>query len=615
MVERYSSIPPHPVLDPEEQRDHLIMDNNSNNNAPGTSLQHQQQGQQEQQQAHQPSQQQQQRKTNQKTPLRPLPPVYKIQLHLRKGEPLERRRLTHGLPDPEPYEHVQGQDSYIILRERISAHVARHPDLVWPEDGVPYIKPAESVPQKYYQQMTGENFENQMAKAWRQEAKRLPDEGLIVLNVFVYLKEREPKEPGAPGRPPSREAAAAGGAATAGAAASATGRAPGAPPGPRARLRLTDGTAATAAGSGPGAGTEVGAVRPRPLNIPGGTAPVPRPGPPLRGAGLLPPRPPGPPGTGRPGRPPLPPHLRRRPPPPGSHAAGGVGPGGGPGPIRRGPGRPPGRPPFRPPPGMQGPRVRPSAVDQGIRNRIFTPGEAVVAAINSPVITAAASSSSSSTSTLTTAAAALAGPSTSFSTSSSSSSAIPANIPPNPTLVSVPLPPLATRTQAPRAASTSARQQQQHRLSAIPQIHPPPSPPPAAPAVDQDHEMEDVGNNDHNDIDDLMQDDFDQPGLEELSPQRTYNIRSPPSPSPPPAATASSSAESSSSSIHTYSMRPHPLGPQPQYHAQTALEEQATAGGGGGGDDGDFKTINVKINGLVVPIMFDIKSLREAIFS
>ncbi|KAF9151314.1 hypothetical protein BG015_006836 [Linnemannia schmuckeri] len=621
MVERYSSIPAHPVLDPEEQHNHLTMDNyNNNNNAPDTSLQHQQQGQQgqqqqqQQQQAHQPPQQQ--RKTNQKTSLRPLPPVYKIQLHLRKGEPLERRRLTHGLPDPEPYDHVQGQDSYIILRERIAARVARHSDLFWPEDGTPYIKPAESVPQKYYQQMTEENFEDQMAKAWRQEAKRLPDEGLIVLNVFVYLKECEPKEPGAPGRPPGRGTAAAGGAATAGAAASATGHAPGAPRGPRTRLRLTDGTAATAAG--PGAGTEVGAVRPRPLNIPGGTAPVPRPGPPPGGAGLLPPRPPGAPGTGRPGRPPLPPHLRRRPPPPGSHAAGGVGPGGGPGPIRRGPGRPPGRPLFRPPPpGMQGPRVRPSAVDQAIRNKVPTPGEAVVAAINSPIVTSAASPSSLSTSTLTiaAAAAALSGVSTSFSTSSSSSSAIPANIPLNPNLVSVPLPPLATRTQAPRAASASARQQHQHRLSAIPQIHPPPSPPAAAPAVDQDHEMEDVGNNNHNDIDDLMQDDFDQPGLEELPPQRTYTIHAPPSPSPPPAATSSSSAASSSSSVHTYSVRPHPLGLQPQHQAQTAQAGQAAAAAGGGGNDGDFKTINVKINGLVVPIMFDIKSLREAIFS
>ncbi|KAG0074804.1 hypothetical protein BGZ90_010449 [Linnemannia elongata] len=570
------------------------MDNNSDNNknnAPGTSLQHQQQGQQQllQQPQPQPQPQNQRKTNNQKTSLRPLPTTYKIQLHLRKGEPLERRRLTHGLPDPDPYPHIRGQDSYIILRERIYARVARHPDLFWPEDGIPYIKPAESVPQKYYQQMTEDNFEEQMAKAWRMEAKRLGDEDLIVLNVFVYLKEREPKEPGPPGRPPGRVAAAVATAATtaasgsgaiAGGSSSTTVRPPGAPRGPRMRPRLADGTA----GPRLNAGTEVagtsGTVRPRPLMIPGGT--VPGPG---TGMGLLPPRPPRP-GAGRPGRPPLPPHLRRRPPPPGSHAAGEVGPGGGPGPIRRGPGRPPGRPPFRPPPpGMQGPRVRPTAVDRAVRNRILTPGEAVVAAINSSVVPAAASSSSPSASTPVTGTVGTvaAGSSASSSASSSAPSAIPAIIPPNPTLVSVALPSSVTRTQAPRAASAYARQQH-HRLTAIPQINPPPPPP--AP-IDQDHDMEDIDNKDNN-FDDLMQDEFDQPGLEELPPQRTYDIHAPHSTSPPSAVAASTSSSASSSSA---------------------------AGQAGDEDDGDFKLINIKINGLVVPIMFDIKSLREAIFS
>lgn len=194
MVKRYSSIPPHPFLDNRDddqqaqQDDQLNMVNNNNNNAPGTSLQHQQQGQQQQQQQllqHvQPQPQAQHKTNNPKTPLRPLPTTNKIQLHLRKGEPFERRRFTHGLPDPEPYPHIRTQDSYIILRERISARVARHPDLYWPENGIPYIKPAESVSQKYYQKMTEENFEEQMAKAWRMEAKRLGDEGLIVLNVL-----------------------------------------------------------------------------------------------------------------------------------------------------------------------------------------------------------------------------------------------------------------------------------------------------------------------------------------------------------------------------------------------------------------------------------------------
>ncbi|KAF9128439.1 hypothetical protein BGX30_014334 [Mortierella sp. GBA39] len=258
---------------------------------------------------------------------------------------------------------------------------------------------------------------------------------------------------------------------------------------------------------------------------------------------------------------------------------------------------------------MQGPRARPATVDQAIRNRILTPGEAVVAAINSPVITAPASSSPPSASTPVTGTvasiAAVAGPSPSSSpASASSASAIPANIPPNPTLVPAALPPSATRTQAPRAASAFARQQH-HRLTAIPHIHPPPAP------IDQDHDMEDVNNSD-NSFDNLMQDEFDQPGLEELPPQRTYEFYAPSSPSPPPAiaTSTSSSAASSSASIHTYSTRPHTLGPQPQHLAQTAQSGQA-----GGGDDGDFKLINVKINGLVVPIMFDVKSLREAIFS
>ncbi|KAG0287284.1 hypothetical protein BGZ96_008788 [Linnemannia gamsii] len=595
-MELYSSIPAHPFLDNDhpEQQDRRIMDNN-NNNTPGTSLQHQQQGQQGQQGQQDQQQQQQQlapprKANNQKTPLRPLPAIYKIQLHLRRGEPLERRRLTHGLPDPEPYDHVQGQDSFIILRERISARVARHPELFWPEDGTPYIKPAESVPQKYYQKMMADNYEDQMAKAWRQEAKRLPDESLIVLNIFVYLKDLDPKEPGVPGRPPGRPAsstAAAGGGATA-------------PRTPRPRPpRPVEGPAG---GFRNATEAEVG-FRPRPMMIPGAAAP---------GRGAPNPTHPRPPG--RPGRPPLPPHLRRPPPPPGSHAAGG------PGPIRRGPGRPPGRPPFRPPPpGMQGLRVRPSAVDQAIRNRILTSGEAVVAAINSPVVTAAASSSSSSTTT-----AAVVGSSTSSSSeSSSSSSAILATIP---TLVSVALPPpssVATRTQAPRAASA------RHRLSAIPQTQPSSPPPapstssPTTPAVDQDHDMEDVSNND-NHFDDLMQDDFSQ-GLGELPPQQTYDIHAPPSPSPPPlpATPASSSSAASGSGIHTYSIQPHPLGPQPQHrtHGHTAQARrrvqagQAGRGGGGVDEDEDFKMINVKINGLVVPMLFEIKSLREAIFS
>jgi hypothetical protein len=134
--------------------------------------------------------------------------------------------------------------------------------------------------------------------------------------------------------------------------------------------------------------------------------------------------------------------------------------------------------------------------------------------------------------------------------------------------------------------------------------------------------MEDVSNND-NHFDDLMQDDFDQ-GLGELPPQRTYDIHAPPSPSTPPAGSASLPSAASGSGIHTYSNQPHPLGPQPQHqtHAQTAQAgrrvQPGQAGGGGAGvvgEDEDFKMINVKINGLVVPMLFEIKSLREAIFS
>lgn len=123
--------------------------------------------------------------------------------------------------------------------------------------------------------------------------------------------------------------------------------------------------------------------------------------------------------------------------------------------------------------------------------------------------------------------------------------------------------------------------------------------------------MEDVDNNGNN-FDDLMKDESDQFGSEALPPQRTHNIHAPPSPLPPPtvAASTSSSAASLSSSIHTYTTRPHPVGPQLQQQAETAQAGQA-----GGGDDGEFKLINIKINGLIVPIMFDVKSLWEAIFS
>ncbi|KAG0276124.1 hypothetical protein BGZ95_007984 [Linnemannia exigua] len=508
----------------------------------------------EHQEHEQQQQQRQQRRSKidgRKRPLLPLPSIYKIQLHLRKGEPLERRRLTSGLPDPEPYDHIQGQDSFVILMKRIAARVARFPELFWPEDGSPYIKPAESVPQKYYQMLTPDNYEAHMAKAWRMEAKRLQDQSLIVLNLFVYLKDRDvPQDVAvaaeavpAPMRGGKKPAVAVTGAAPL--------LVPAALPSPGAAV-------ARAPGRPPHSKTPPGHVSPyRPMR---------HPSPHLHGA--------------------------RRPPPPGH----------GP-PIRRPmPGvRPPG------PPGMDSRRVRGSPADQAIRSRVLTPDEAVVAAINSSVVSGAH---------LTSPVEGSSNSSSSISTTTGATSITPIL---SPTLdTTTPPSPTATRTQAPRAASASAR----HRLSAIPNTHLPP--PPLHPALatssasavppiidqDQDHDMHDDNDND-NQFDDLMQDDFD------------HGMQDPTTPPPTNSSSSASVSPSSSSmpSIHTYSTQSQPLGSPHSSHAHLSPSDtqqqqqqqqpaQATAA-----DEGDFRTVYFKMGGVVVPMLVDVKSLRAAIFS
>ncbi|KAK3835556.1 MAG: hypothetical protein J3R72DRAFT_451498 [Linnemannia gamsii] len=584
-----SSIPPLPFLPPHDS-DPLIMDD-VNDDHQQQDLHDQSQAQQDLQvqpeqpeqpeQQERPEQQEQQEQSEQseqedqpeqqpkqkrakidgrKRPLLPLPPLYKIQLHLRKGEPLERRRLTSGLPDPEPYDHIQGQDSFAILLGRIAARVAQFPELFWPEDGSPYIKPAESVPQKYYQLLTPDNYEAHMAKAWRMEAKRLQDQSVIVLNLFVYLKDRNP--------PPDAAVAAAV-------------------------------TTVKRRGRKPAAAVKEAPAVDSPVATLVSMQAAPPPGAAVAGAPGRPPHSRPPPEHGSPYRPirPPPPHLHgpRRPPPPGH------------GP----PGRRP-RPGVRPP-GMDGRKVRGSPADQATHS-ILTPDEAVVAAINSSVVSEAP---------LTSSAAGSSNSSSSLSTMTGATSMTPI-LSPIPGSIT-PLSPTATRTQAPRAASA------RHRLSAIPNTHlpPPPSPPPVTSSVsvdppiidqDQDRDMHDDNDND-NHFDDLMQDDFDHGIQDSLPPTQTYSIH--PTTPPPTSSSSPASVSPSSSavpSIHTYSTQPHHLGlPQPQAHSShshlppsdTQQQQLAQAAV----NEGDFRTVNFKINGVVVPMLVDVMSLRAAIFS
>lgn len=122
-----------------------------------------------------------------------LPDALKVRLHIRKGQPLTRCRVTKELPDTKTWEHRLGpdlQDSYGVFLERIRQHIQNTPSIDWPRDSVPYLQPTHSTPQKSYQRLDENSFDASIKKAWRAEAKRLNNPSQVFINIFVYVADR-----------------------------------------------------------------------------------------------------------------------------------------------------------------------------------------------------------------------------------------------------------------------------------------------------------------------------------------------------------------------------------------------------------------------------------------
>ncbi|KAF9191294.1 hypothetical protein BGZ51_007472 [Haplosporangium sp. Z 767] len=116
-----------------------------------------------------------------------LPPTIQIKLHVRKGQPQVRGRLSKDLPKPVTWDHKSNEDTYGILCARIRAKHPRVVGLVWPADAHPYIQPSHHSSQVNYKRLDDDNSDGLIAKAWRLEERRLKGNGTIYVNVFIYL--------------------------------------------------------------------------------------------------------------------------------------------------------------------------------------------------------------------------------------------------------------------------------------------------------------------------------------------------------------------------------------------------------------------------------------------
>ncbi|KAF9944371.1 hypothetical protein BGZ70_004715, partial [Mortierella alpina] len=137
-------------------------------------------------------QQQPQPKQHPKTP-RTVADTILIKLHPRKGQPLTHCRAPKDFPGAFDLSLSTEHDSYTTFCSKIRAQlVAALPDYAWPRDAHPYLRPTHSATQTHYKELTDDNFESKIIKAWRTEARRLNGtEEEVYIHVFAYLIKAE----------------------------------------------------------------------------------------------------------------------------------------------------------------------------------------------------------------------------------------------------------------------------------------------------------------------------------------------------------------------------------------------------------------------------------------
>ncbi|CAO3567095.1 unnamed protein product [Mortierella alpina] len=119
-----------------------------------------------------------------------------IKLHPRKGQPLTHCRAPKDFPGPFDLLLSTEHDSYTTFCSKIRAQLtASLPEYSWPRDTHPYLRPTHSATQTHYKELTDDNFETRMHKAWRTESRRLDgtDEA-VYIHVFAYLIKAEKGE-------------------------------------------------------------------------------------------------------------------------------------------------------------------------------------------------------------------------------------------------------------------------------------------------------------------------------------------------------------------------------------------------------------------------------------
>ncbi|KAF9104270.1 hypothetical protein BGX27_010181 [Mortierella sp. AM989] len=133
---------------------------------------------------------------------RQVPKIIQIQLHLRKGQPLIRCRSTKDLPDPAPWELDLENDTFDTLCAKIRSRTVGFVGLDWPRNGIPYLQPAHTTPQKRYKELTEENFKARFEKAWKLESRRVGKDSEVFLHIYVYLEDPD-NHPAAPDNDPA----------------------------------------------------------------------------------------------------------------------------------------------------------------------------------------------------------------------------------------------------------------------------------------------------------------------------------------------------------------------------------------------------------------------------
>ncbi|KAF9977988.1 hypothetical protein BGZ65_007170, partial [Modicella reniformis] len=134
-----------------------------------------------------------------------MPLAHTIILHYRKGKPRTICRALKDLPSPAPWNHNRTNDTFRVLMARIEGYIAGLRGVRLPDDGHLYLQPTHNTDQRSYMELTEDNFEDAMAQAWRQEARRLTNAD-VQLHMYVYLEGVETNT--APAGAPIRRATA-----------------------------------------------------------------------------------------------------------------------------------------------------------------------------------------------------------------------------------------------------------------------------------------------------------------------------------------------------------------------------------------------------------------------